>query len=170
MKVAILPATNTITLNRNSTREDRSKYLAQCAVSNGRHMITLREARENIRASTKEAAEAAAITERTLKRWEIDCGRADTFAIGRLAKYYGISMDHIHPGREVDLLAARRGASASLDKQVIRAEDIVKLLKKMGRDTTVLEDFLEGLSKSWEAETKNALAIGVAKALETSVM
>jgi DNA-binding transcriptional regulator YiaG len=169
MKVAILPASNTITLNRNSTKEDRSKYLAQCAVSNGRHMITLREARENVRVSTKEAAEAAGITERTLKKWEIDCGRADTFAIGRLAIYYGVSMDHIFPGKGTDLQEARRTAS-TLDREVIKLEDVLVALKKMGLDTAVMEDFLEGLSRSWEAETKNALATGIAKALETSVM
>ncbi|OME02650.1 hypothetical protein BSK54_10350 [Paenibacillus odorifer] len=169
MKVAILPASNTITLNRNSTREDRTKYLARVAVSNNRHMITLREARENVRVSTKEAAEAAGITERTLKKWEINCGRANTFAIDRLCRYYGISMDHVHPGKEADLLAARREVSI-LDEQVIKAEDIVAALKHMGRDTTELEEFLEGIDKSRIAETKNAPAIGVAKAFETFVM
>ncbi|WP_342410785.1 helix-turn-helix transcriptional regulator [Paenibacillus sp. FSL R10-2778] len=169
MKIAILPASNAITLNRNSTREDRSKYLARLAVSNNRHMITLREARENVRVTTKKAAEAAGITERTLKKWEIDCGRANTFAIDRLCRYYGISMDHVHPGKEADLLAARRAVSTS-DRQVIKLEDVLVALKKMGRDTIALESFLEELDKSWEAETKNALAIGVAKALETSVM
>jgi len=160
---------NTVTLNRDSTREDRSKYLAQIAVSKGRHLVTLREARENVRVTTKEAAEAAGITERTLKKWEIDCGRANTFAIDRLCRYYGISMDHVHPGKEADLLAARREVS-TLDEQVIKAEDIVAALKHMGRDTTELEEFLEGIDKSRTSETKNAPATGIAKALETSVM
>ncbi|ULO10426.1 helix-turn-helix transcriptional regulator [Paenibacillus sp. 19GGS1-52] len=132
-------------------------------------MISLREARENVRCSIKEAAEAAGITERTLKKWEIDCGRADPFAIGRLCKYYGISMSHIHAGKEEDLLTARREAS-TMEKKTIRVEDIVTLFKHMGRDTTELENFLEEIRGSWEAETKNAPATGIAKAFVQSHM
>ncbi|WP_019913186.1 helix-turn-helix domain-containing protein [Paenibacillus sp. HW567] len=146
---------NTITLNRNSTRAYHSKYLAQCAVSKGRHMITLREARENVKRSTKEAAVAAGITERTLKRWEIDCGRVDAFALGRLCIFYGVSMDHIFPGKATDLLAARMEVSI-VEKKTFEIDDLIVVLKQMGRDTTELENFVEEIRKSREAETKNA--------------
>lgn len=147
---------NVITLNQNSTRADRSKYLAQTAVSNGRHMITLREARENAGRSTKGAAEAVGITERTLKKWEIDCGRADSFAVDRLCKYYGISMDHIHAGKEADLLAARSEAS--------------KFLKHMGRDTTEFEEFLEEISESRKSGIKNVTGVGAPVTFDRSFM
>jgi len=160
---------NTITLNRNSTRADRSKYLAQCAVSKGRHMITLREARENTKRSSKEAAEASGISLRTLKRWEVDCGRAELSALHRLCKYYGISMSHIFPGKEEDLLVARKEASDS-EKQTIKAEDIVALLRHMGHDTTEIEKFLEGIRESREAETKNASSAPTPETLSKSHM
>ncbi|WP_211296444.1 helix-turn-helix domain-containing protein [Paenibacillus donghaensis] len=150
---------NIITLNQNSNRAARSKYLTQAAVSNGRHMISLREARENARRSTKEAAEAAGITLRTLKRWEMDCGRADSFAIGRLCQFYGISLGHVHAGKEADLLAARREVS-NVEKRTFEVDDLIVVLKQMGRDTTELEKFVEETRKSREAEIKNALSVG----------
>jgi hypothetical protein len=82
---------------------------------------------------------------------------------------YGTSSSHVYAGRELDLITARREGNV-LKKEIIRTEDIVALLKNMGRDTTELEEFLEGISKRWEAETKNAPATGIAKALETSVI
>ncbi|OMD42567.1 helix-turn-helix transcriptional regulator [Paenibacillus odorifer] len=142
---------------------------ARRLLSRGRNLMTLREARENACLSLDEAAEKIDVTVSRLKGWEINCGRTDTYLFLKLLQLYGTSSSHVYAGRETDLLAARREVNM-LKSEVIRAEDIVALLKKMGRDTTVLEDYLEGLSKCWEAETKNALAIGVAKALETSVM
>ncbi|WP_342439975.1 helix-turn-helix transcriptional regulator [Paenibacillus sp. FSL L8-0436] len=158
---------NIITLNQCSTRADRSKNLAQSAVSKGGHMITLREARENVRGSTKDAAVAAGITERTLKKWEIDCGRADLFAIHRLCAFYGISMSHVFPGKEVELLAARREVSI-LEKKVVEVDDIIAHLKQMGCDTTELESFVEEIRKSREAETKNAPSVGAPETFNQS--
>jgi hypothetical protein len=142
---------------------------ARRIISKGRNLITLREARENACLSIEEAAEKIEITAVRLKGWEINCGKADTYLFLKLLQVYGTSSSHVYAGREKDLLAARREVNV-LKREAIRAEDIVALLKKMGRDITVLEDFLEGLSKSWKAETKNASATGIAKALETSVM
>ncbi|AIQ63892.1 hypothetical protein PSTEL_13175 [Paenibacillus stellifer] len=160
---------NAISLNQDSSKAERSEYLAQAAVSKGRHMITLREARENVRCSTKEAAKVAGITERTLKKWEIDCGKADLFALGRLCVFYGISLSHVYAGKEMDLLAARREVS-ELKKMTIDAEDNVAALKRLGYDTTPIEEFLEELSMSWEAETKNASSAPTPETFNNSAM
>ncbi|MEC0172562.1 helix-turn-helix transcriptional regulator, partial [Paenibacillus graminis] len=164
-----LDMSSIIQLNQSSTRADRSKYLAQLAVSKGRHMITLREARENAGRSKKEAAETAGITVRTLRRWEIDCGRAEMFALNCLCIYYGISMEHVHAGKEVDLLAARREVS-SVEKKTFEVDDLIVVLKQLGCDTTELEKFVDGIRKSREAETKNAPSVGAPETFSKSHM
>lgn len=101
---------NPITLDQHSNRADRSKYLAYSSLSKGRHLISLREARCNAQMNTKDAAAEAAISERTLKKWEIDCGGAELMKFNRLCQVYRISFDHVYAGKEADLLEARREA------------------------------------------------------------
>ncbi|WP_238652344.1 helix-turn-helix domain-containing protein [Paenibacillus piscarius] len=160
---------NIITSDRNSARADRSKYLAQCAVSNGRHMITLQEARENAMRSIKEAADAAGITVRTLRKWEENCGRAELFALTRLCIFYGASADHIFPGKATDLLEARREGS-KLEKKTFEVDDLIKVLKKRGCDTTELENFVEEIRRSREVEMKNASSASTPETFNQSVM
>ncbi|MBY9077250.1 hypothetical protein KIH86_03515 [Paenibacillus sp. HN-1] len=81
--------------------------LARQVISEGRNRISLREARLNCRKELKEAAEIAGVTERTMKKWEMDCGGTDMFLFNKLCKAYQISPTHVYAGKESDLLEAR---------------------------------------------------------------
>ncbi|MDC0761668.1 helix-turn-helix transcriptional regulator [Brevibacillus sp. AG] len=75
------------------------------------YRITLREARLNCRMELKEVSEKTGIPVRTLKRWEIDSGRAEYESVDKLLILYGfISWNHIHFGSESALLAQRQAA------------------------------------------------------------
>lgn len=61
--------------------------------------LTLRQVRENLRLTLKEAAERSGIAESTLREWEKDSREAESGGIQRLLQLYHISVDHIYVGR-----------------------------------------------------------------------
>ncbi|MGG1661745.1 helix-turn-helix domain-containing protein [Brevibacillus sp. NRS-1366] len=75
--------------------------------------LSLREARLNCRLELDEVSARLGIPVRTLKRWEIDCGKAEVYTIVRLIGLYGISSNHVYFGSEVALFARRKAASES---------------------------------------------------------
>ncbi|MED1802071.1 helix-turn-helix transcriptional regulator [Brevibacillus porteri] len=81
------------------------------------YRITLREARLNCRMEMKEVSEKTGIPVRTLKRWEIDSGRANLVSVYKLLALYGFaSLNHIHFGSESELLAQRQAALANIQE------------------------------------------------------
>ncbi|MEC0171141.1 helix-turn-helix transcriptional regulator [Paenibacillus graminis] len=128
--------------------------LARSSLSKGRHMITLREARENTFMSVDHAARKAGITVTRLKAWEINCGNVDTYFLLKLLRVYNVSFSHVYAGKEADLLQARREAS-KMEKQTVDVADLIEVLKQEGINTSELERMVEEIRAKREAETKN---------------
>ncbi|MED1947034.1 MULTISPECIES: XRE family transcriptional regulator [Brevibacillus] len=83
------------------------------------YRLSLREARLNCRLELKEVSGKTGIPVRTLKRWEIDSGRAEYELVDKLLILYGfISWNHIHFGSESELLAQRQAALANIQELV----------------------------------------------------
>lgn len=81
--------------------------------------MTLRMARNNCGLTIDEAAEKAGISLRSLKRWEIDSTRTKMIPALRLLKVYGVSMNHVYFGKEVDALKRIRMMFVNDFKEVI---------------------------------------------------
>ncbi|WP_438351575.1 helix-turn-helix transcriptional regulator [Paenibacillus sp. FA6] len=83
------------------------------------YQITLRMARENCHLTIEEAAEKAEISSGTLRRWERNSECAKLSPSLRLLKVYGVSLNHVFFGREVDALERIRMMFDNDFKEVI---------------------------------------------------
>ncbi|MNM52263.1 hypothetical protein D3C81_633400 [compost metagenome] len=87
----------------------------------GKHYVSLREARLNIGKSLKEVAAAVGITVKTLKRWEADCGKANLIKLSMLCvNVYSIGISHVWWGAESVLLEVRAEYYATTESEVGR--------------------------------------------------
>jgi hypothetical protein len=66
-------------------------------------LITLKAARENCLLTVAQTSEKTGIPVSTIKRYEVNCYSANMFHIMKLLQLYGISLNHIHCGKESDL-------------------------------------------------------------------
>jgi predicted transcriptional regulator len=66
--------------------------------------ITLRAARENCFLTIAEVSAKTHIPVRTIKRYEVNCFSANIISIMKLLQLYGISLNHIHCGKESEAL------------------------------------------------------------------
>ncbi|MNC51723.1 hypothetical protein D3C75_1010260 [compost metagenome] len=86
----------------------RSEDMLRRHFAEGKHYVSLREARLNIGKSLEEAAGAVGITVRTLKNWEANCGKVNLFKLSMLCvNVYSIGISHVWWGAESVLLEVR---------------------------------------------------------------